>query len=827
MKHYQLASCVFVGICLLINTRGLPAAEPDARISVQADKPGANISPLLYGIFFEEINRAGEGGIYAEMLQNRSFEDGLGALGWTLLKTSSDNASMSLDTTRPLNPSNRTSLKLAITKAGGRIGVSNEGFKGAPYDNGGVPRRNAERFYDASKRQRCGLFVEKGKEYRFSMYIRGEDNAGPVSVTIEKQDGTKLAEKSFDSIGGDWKKLEAMLTATNTDTNARLVISTSKPATLYFDMVSLMPVDTFKGHATRKDLTQMIADMHPSFIRFPGGCYVEGDQLRDAFRWKKSIGDVAERPGHYNLWGYYSSDGLGYHEYLQLCEDIGAEPLFVINCGMSHSKDPVPMDKMDEYVQDALDAIEYANGPADSKWGSLRAKAGHPEPFHLRLMEIGNENGGPIYNERYALFYDAIKKKYPEIKLVVPLWQGMPRNRPIDLLDEHYYDSPEYFFAHTHQYDSYDRNKYKVYVGEYAVTSGCGRGNLIAAVAEAAFMTGMERNGDVVHMSSYAPLFVHPAWRTWNPNAIVFDSSRSYGTPSYWVQAMFAANRADRAVGVSIDAAAEESRRGMVGVGTWKTQAEFKDIRVEHDGKTLFASDFSKDMSGWKKAGGDWQVRDGALRQTGNGEGVKALAGDPQWSDYTLTLKARKVSGNEGFLILFNNQNTDEKYWWNLGGWGNSRHNLEGSGLAESAVPGHIETGRWYDIKIEVHGKHVTCSLDGKVIHRVTREPVPLLASTAGWSAGAPAQQGRDELILKVVNGGRKPMDTKVSLQGVPDVKPTAQMFSLTGGGPNEENSFANPHNIPVLEQVITGIAPEFRHTFPAYSVTIFRLKAK
>jgi alpha-L-arabinofuranosidase len=815
----RLASfSVFVCLLLGLLFRTVQAADPAAHITVQADKPGANISPLLYGIFFEEINRAGDGGLYAEMLQNRSFEDAPTPMGWSILNAEGDESSMELDRSRPLNANNRTCLKLDLGKSG-LVGISNQGFKGAPYGRRGEPRNRADEFWRAVATQKSGLFVEKGKDYRFSMYVRSDDFHGPIDVALVKG-VARLAKESVTGIGSEWKKYEAVLTPTATETDAALWISAKAPGTLYFDMVSLTPVDTFKGHATRKDLTQMLADMHPAFVRFPGGCYVEGERLAERFQWKKSIGDVAQRPGHYNLWGYYSNDGLGYHEYLQLCEDIGAEPLFVINCGMAH-RDHVPMDQMDPYVQDALDAIEYANGAADSKWGSLRAKAGHPEPFHLRLMEIGNENGGPLYNERYPLFYDAIKKKYPDIKLVVPLWQGMPRSRPIDLLDEHYYNSPDFFLGRTHQYDSYDRDKYKVYVGEYAVTQGCGRGNLIAAVAEAAFMTGMERNGDVVAMSSYAPLFVNPAWRTWNPNAIVFDSSRVYGTPSYYVQAMFASNRADRAVETTIDASEKTARAGMIGVGTWRTQAEFKDIRVTHDGKTLLASDFSKGMDGWKTAGGDWKVRDGALQQLSSGEGVKALAGDPTWTDYTLTLKARKISGNEGFLILFSNESTDDKYWWNLGGWVNARHNLEGAGLPDSAVNGNIETGRWYDIKVEVNGQHVTCSLDGKVIHRVTRSAIASAAATAGLTAKG------DELILKVVNGGKKALDTQVSLRGLPEVKSTAQVISLTGGGPSEENSFADPRSVVPVEQSIDGIGPEFRHTFPAYSVSIFRLKVK
>ncbi len=354
---------------------GAPAAaEPDARLIARFDQKGVKVSPLLYGIFFEEINRAGDGGLYAEMIQNRSFEDGPEPLGWTLLYRPGEMTggstvpTMELDSSRPLNANNRTSLKLTMYKTSPSVGLCNEGFKGAPYNRRGEPRdRATPSFSCAAATQKSGLFVEKGKQYRFSMYVRSDDYRGALDVKIEKPDGAVLGGKSFDSIARDWKKYEVTLTAAETETNARLAIWVSQPGTLYIDMVSLMPIDTFKGHATRKDLTQMLADMHPAFVRFPGGCYVEGDTIAEAFRWKKTIGDVAQRPGHYNLWGYRSNDGLGYHEYLQLCEDIGAAPLFVINCGMAHH-DHVPMNKMDEFVQDALDAIEYANGPADSKW---------------------------------------------------------------------------------------------------------------------------------------------------------------------------------------------------------------------------------------------------------------------------------------------------------------------------------------------------------------------------------------------------------------------------------------------------------------------------
>jgi alpha-L-arabinofuranosidase len=821
-------SMIFLTLSCVIGLLGsfttAAAAEPNAHVTVHADQPGMKISPLLYGIFFEEINRAGEGGLYAEMLQNRSFEDAATPIGWTLLKSPGDEAAIALDTSRPLNANNPTCLKLSITKAAGRVGICNEGFKGACYGSHDQPGKLAGRFREAADAQTSGLFVEKDKEYVFSMYVRGDDSRGPVTVTIEKADGTPLAQGMIAGIGSDWKKFELLLTAAGTDTNARLVIRTSAPGTLCFDMVSLFPKDSFhhRPNGMRKDLAQMIADMHPAFIRFPGGCFVEGDRMAEAFRWKKTIGDVAQRPGHYNLWGYRSNDGLGYHEYLQFCEDVGAEPLFVINCGMAH-KDHVPMDKMDEYVQDALDAVEYANGPPDSKWGARRAKAGHPAPFHLGLMEIGNENGGPLYHERYALFYEALKKRYPELRLVACLWKGMPTNRPVEILDEHYYDTPEFFFAHSGQYESYDRAGHKVYVGEYAVTQGAGSGNLIAAVGEAAFMTGLERNGDVVAMASYAPLLVDPHWKRWNPNAIVFDSARAYGTPSYHVQAMFAAHRADRALPATVEVK-DAPRSGMIGVGTWLTQAEFKDIRVTKDGETLFASDFGRGLKGWKVAGGQWAARDGALCQSGDGDGVRALAGGIDWTDYTLTLKARKTGGAEGFLILFTNQNSQEKYWWNIGGWGNTRHALEGAGLPEAGVKGRIETGRWYDIKVALsagkdgHGPQINCYLDNRLIHSVRRKTAPTLFATAGLSAAG------DELILKVVNGG-KAMATQVSLKGLKQVESKAQAIELTGDSPADENSFESPARVAPQHEVVEGVGPEFQHVFPACSVTILRLK--
>ena len=331
-----------------------------------------------------------------------------------------------------------------------------------------------------------------------------------------------MAEHKFSDLTADWKKLECTLTASRTDPGARLVVATTAPGTVWLDMVSLFPKDTWQGrpNGLRADLMEMLAATKPAFVRFPGGCYVEGDELKNAHRWKDTVGDIAQRPGHWNLWGYRSTDGLGYHEYLQMCEDLHAEPLFVINCGMAH-KDHVPMDQMGPWVQDALDAIEYANGPLDTTWGAA-GPTRPPRAVPFKYLEIGNENGGPLYQERYRLFYDAIKARYPDINLVADVRTDQ---RPTEIVDEHYYSSPEFFIGQASKYDKYDRSGPQVYVGEYAVTQGAGQGNLRAALGEAAFMTGMERNSDHVVMASYAPLFVNVGWRQWNPDAIPFDSA--------------------------------------------------------------------------------------------------------------------------------------------------------------------------------------------------------------------------------------------------------------------------------------------------------------
>jgi alpha-L-arabinofuranosidase len=787
---------LLVIIAFFLATALASVAAP-ATITVAVDKPGHAISPMLYGIFFEDINCSADGGIYAELVRNRNFEDSDKPDHWSALADGQAKAELSVDSSSPVSPKNPHSLKVQISNPGNsRVGVANNGF--------------------------WGIGVAKGQTYELSLFARGGDGfTGPLSVSLESTNGVVYAEATLRSLPSDWKHYTCALKPKATDPHARLVVSAGRTGTFCLDMVSLFPKRTWKNRSNglRPDLADMLAGLKPAFMRFPGGCWVEGDVMNLAYRWKQTVGDPAERRTQYNIWQYHATHGIGYHEYLQMCEDLGSEPLFVINCGMSH-REVVPMDKMQEFVQDALDAIEYANGSTSTTWGSLRAKNGHPAPFNLKYMEIGNENGGPRYHERYALFYDAIKAKHPQMRLVANEWSGKPTNRPIEILDEHYYSSPEFFIANAGKYDSYDRAGHKVYVGEYAVTQGCGQGNLRAAVGEAAFMTGMERNSDVVVMASYAPLFANVNYKKWNPDLIDFDSSRAYGIPSYYVQQMFSVNRGDVVLPTTVNApeVAPAARTGAIGVGTWNTQAEFKDIQVTRGDQTLFACDFADGTKGWTLHGGNWTVEGGALQQKSQVENVRAFAGDRNWNNYTYSLKARKIGGAEGFLIPFLVTDDEAKAWWNIGGWNNTRHAIEMQGVTGDGVPGSIETGRWYDIRIEVKGASIQCYLDDKLIHEVKWQATKPLYATAS------EDKRTREVILKVVNVSSTDQETDLRLEGA-KLSSTAKAIVLASEQPGDENTLDQPLKVKPTATTLDHAGAAFRHIFPANSVTVLRMR--
>jgi len=549
---------VFFSLALVSFALICPAQQP-AVITVDAAHPGAAISPQMFGIFFEDINFAADGGLYPELVKNRSFEFDEALTGWheTMVVNANGIAGpkgeLDIRTQDPLNATNPHYLRARVYEPG-------------------------YRFYNTGYR---GMGVKEGAEYRFSAYVRSA-GVKAIRATITDANGKEIGSGKLEGFDGTWKHYEAVIRANATEPHARLNIYVDEKGSVDLDMVSLFPVDTWahRPNGLRKDLVQLLYDMHPGFIRFPGGCIVEGRQLLTRYRWKTTVGDIAERKTIINRWNnefdyrpapdYFQSFGLGFYEYFQLAEDVGARPLPILNCGMAcqfNSSETASLDQLNEYIQDALDLIDFANGPETSPWGKLRAQMGHPAPFHLEMIGVGNEQWGPRYLERYKVFAAALKAKHPEIKLVVAagpapsgepfdsMWSAWRQLKP-DIVDEHYYMAPEWFLSNTSRYDHYDRSGPKIFAGEYAAqTSGVGKAdnhnNWQAAISEAAFITGLERNGDVVQMASYAPLMAHvDAWQ-WKPDAIWFDNLRSYGTPNFYVQALYANNAGTRIVPVT------------------------------------------------------------------------------------------------------------------------------------------------------------------------------------------------------------------------------------------------------------------------------------
>jgi alpha-L-arabinofuranosidase len=552
-KRLRLATLV---LALAFNARA-------ATIEVQVDKPGAKINPAMWGIFFEDINLGADGGLYAEMVKNRGFEFPDPSVGWTKLSPAKARGSLAIRTESPFNPENPHYLHIE-TQGQDVFGVANEGFR--------------------------GMGVREGEAYDFSAQIRIPGGNPKLRVELYSSEGARLDSVRVEGFTNVWKKFSAVLRSRATDAKAKLYLLVEGGAAIDIDMVSLFPQRTWKNRpgGLRADMVQLLADLKPGFLRFPGGCIVEGSELDRRYQWKKTIGPVEARKLLINRWNYeflhrpapdyYQSFGLGFFEFFQLCDDIGAEPLPILNCGMAcqfNSGELCPMNQLEPYVQDALDLIEFANGPVTSEWGAKRAALGHAEPFRMKMLGIGNEQWDQQYMDRYARFHKTLKEKHPEIQLVSSAgpspddahfkfaWPKL-RELKADIVDEHCYARPDWFFNNTHRFDNYDRNGPKVFFGEYAAQSDRtvsvnNRNNLECAIAEAAYMTGLERNADVVRMASYAPLFAHQDGWQWRPNLIWVDNLRSYATPNYYVQQLFSRNAGDVVLPTKLDLGATNS----------------------------------------------------------------------------------------------------------------------------------------------------------------------------------------------------------------------------------------------------------------------------
>ena len=527
----------------------------EAAITVDAADT-KKISDELLGIFFEDINYAADGGIYAELIQNRGFEyqpsDRENDENWNSKKawnTTGENITFDIETAEPLHENNPHHALLKVDKVGG--GIQNEGFD--------------------------GIVLKAGDKYNFSVFARTIDGKdGKMKIRLVEDNGDIIAEANTGSLSSNWKKYTAVMTAKKDVTNARLEIIPQSEGRFALDMVSLFPQKTFKGrkNGLRLDLAQVLADMKPQFVRFPGGCVAHGDGIENIYHWKNTIGPLEARKPQRNLWGYHQSMGLGYFEYFQFCEDIDAEPVPIVAAGVpcqnsaKHNhpvggqQGGIPMCEMGNYIQDIFDLIEWANGdPKTNKWAKMRADAGHPKPFNLKYLGVGNEDLiSDVFEERFTMIYNAVKEKYPEIVVIGtagPFWEGSDYEAGWDLgakldvpmLDEHYYNPPGWYIHNQQYYDRYDRSKPKVYLGEYAAHLPGRPNNIETAFTEALHLINVERNGDIVSMTSYAPLLAKEGHTQWNPDLIYFNNYEVKPTVGYYVQKLFGMNAGDEYVG--------------------------------------------------------------------------------------------------------------------------------------------------------------------------------------------------------------------------------------------------------------------------------------
>ncbi len=779
-----------------------------ATINVDAEHPTHAMSPTLFGIFLEDINLSVDGGLYPEQVRNRSFEDADTLCFWKFgsekghAVVEKANLKNMKEPMVPLNPVNRQFLKVT---ADGCFELANEGY--------------------------WGVNLEKGAHYDFSVALRTPDSRafrGTLKVALVDENHHALAMAALPAATPEWKYARLTLTPSETCHKARLVISGEGQGDLCVDMVSLMPQQKWGKSGVRPDLGKALDDLRPAFFRFPGGCWVEGEEIAQRYQWKNTVGPVDTRIPLWNIWDYNATHGLGYHEYLQLAEDLGAEPIFCLNAGVAH-KETIPSDQIDQYIQDALDAIEYANGPVTSVWGAARARNGHPAPFKLNYIEVGNENYGSVYFENFKRISNAILSRYPEMRIIANDWSGSHPTQPTPtLVDEHYYNNPDWFVMNANKYDKRPRGGSKVFIGEYAVNRNVGKGNLRGAIGEAAFMTGLERNSDLVEMAAYAPLLCNVNHRRWPINLINYDNYRWYGLPSYYVQKMFAENQGTVNLPVTVTGGPVidiPSASGGIGLGTWKNSAEFKDLKVTTPkGKLLYKNDFTKDIHDWEKTGdGEWSVTDGVLRQSSFATGVTAFTGDSNWKEYVITLKARKLAGENGFQIYFHHhKGVDNRLRWDIGGYTNSINEMKTSMDSESMTYS-IEAGKWYDIRLEVSPLTVRGYIDGQLVQQVSLAD----KNRQAICASASRDEKSGDIIIKVVNASDKTVNTTLNMKSPDPLATFADATVLSSGSGLDENSLDAPAKVAPKQEKVKVNGQKVTRSFTANSVTVLRIHKK
>ncbi len=817
-------------------------------INIKTNEKRFPTAKNLYGIFFEDINRAGDGGLYPEMLRNRSFEDSIPPVecitegddyaivtpaGWRdefnhgeglsrwvrdnkieytpIPAWYSENAKMKLELKDTLNDKRNAALLVEFQPQGF---IYNSGFIGVPQ--------------------------LEGETYNFYMFAKVNEPT-EVALSIE-EDNVKLCECVIALSGDGYIRYDANFIATKTTGKARFVITSLTGGSIKFAFTSLMPADTYKGHGLRNDLVMKLRDMHPTFLRFPGGCIVEGFTPSTAMRFKNTVGPVWERPSHLLMWHYRTTNGLGFHEYLQLCEDIDVEALYVFNCGMTcQARNSVLMEgyELEEMIQDTLDAIEYAIAPADSEWGKLRGRMGHPEPFKMNYVEIGNENWGNDYEERYLRCFSIIKEKYPWIKIVANT-HVEKKGLPVDIVDEHYYDSVEYFAENINFYDNYDRKGPEIFLGELAVLRGP-VGQLYAALGEAMFLVGMERNQDIVTLASYAPLLDNYHYFAWYPNLIIFDNLRSYCIPTYYAWKLFGGSRGDHVVWSK-----DETKvlfRPVKGMASLLGPSGVHYRNAMWDGKSVSAV---HEVMGHEKATEEGFVitePDEAQKNESSKMGVKldevlVVFGDQEEvTEGTFEIEIFVEEGSEIGIGLYSSRIPKEVYMndetnppreWNAGIVRPFQWRIKGgiSSLIEvrngepillsSEVSVNLITGTYNKFKYIVTSQKMSLFINGEPVQEASVPNFPSMASVVCDTS--------DEVIIKIVNMAPNLDDIDINLDC--EVESEYRLELLTGGK-YDENTIENPTKVQDIEVKLYGSSSSFTYCAPAHSLNIIHLKKK
>lgn len=770
-----------------------------SKITVRPDRVTGQLGDL-YGIFFEDLNHAADGGLYAEMVQNRSFEfcavDNPSyhpLMAWEKIEKKYSRMQWWIQDSHPYSRRNPHYLVCEIFETGMGAGVRNTGF---------TP----------------GMYLQKGEKYRFSC-LAATDGRGelPLRIVLENDEGRNLGQADIVvSNGTVWNHYEAEITAQETTTAGNLSIYIEAVGRLYLDMVSLFPQKTFmqQRNGLRADIATLLADLKPRFMRFPGGCLVHDGSInaedRDSlYRWKNTIGVLEERPARRNNWGYNQTLGLGYYEYFCFCEEIGAKPLPVLPAGYDpHHQRKVPFDQLDEWIQEALDLISFANDDASAQWGRIRCELGHPEPFGLEYIGIGNEEVGEGFFERYPYFHKAIKEKYPDIQIIASSgpfaaggeyekgWNCARRNHA-DLVDEHYYMAPEWFLANHHRYDSFDEKDPRVFLGEYASWGNTWYNALI----EASYMTGMERNSEKVGLACYAPLLCNVNYINWKPDMIWFDNHQAYGTANYYVQKLFMNHQGDDRIelemtGIDDSVTIQDDPKGGFGLRTEPdTVVRYSQIMIEDiqngtiwkDSEVYFVGD---NVEQYISADPDARVVTEDI-----------LLHTVESDHYIITVKGEMLYGRRGFMLQYGNRDEKNRYQWEIGGWQNMDSALtqdiagRNSCLTQSSFT--VAADREYELKLEIEGRHLKAYIDGELIHEIYHAPVKI--EPLYTAASVDCQTG--DIIVKLVNVQKRPIDTVLHMEGIEQAKGTA--YIMSGFALEDENSFAEPLKVSPREEEI------------------------